>query len=75
MIEIEIKAGRDPRALADLIAQTQGDAFPDQRSMIGVAATMVRTHQAEEARKRPSAAEVETVNFATIDEDIDFSEV
>ena len=73
MIDIQIKAGRDAKALAELIASTQGEDVRDP----GVAqvATLVRTHQAEVEKSRPSVNELETVDFQKLDADTDWSDV
>jgi len=75
MIEIEIKAGRDPHALAELIAQTSGQTAPDPRTSIGAAAALVRSHQQDAERLRLAPEELDTVNFATIDDDLDWTDI
>lgn len=74
MIEIEVRGGQDPQALAELIASTlHGMPVPDP--------TMVETgklvrQQLEDAEtRRPSLHDMQTVNFETLDEDLDFSDV
>ena len=73
MIDIQIKAGRDPQALAQLIASTHGEEVRDP----GVAqiATLVRRHQADMELLRPTPNEVETVNFHKLDAENDWSDV
>ena len=73
MIDIQIKAGREPKALAELIASTQGEDVRDP----GVAqvASLVRTHQAEVEKARPSANDLETVDFKKLDPETDWSDV
>lgn len=74
MIEIEVRGGQDPQALAELIASTlHGTQVPDPS--IVETGKMVRAQQEEAEIKRPSVHDMQTVNFETLDEDIDFSEV
>jgi len=73
MIDIQIKAGRDPKALAELIASTQGDEVPDPA--MEQVATLVRSHQAEDQRKRPTWDQIPTVDFAKLDLENDWSDV
>lgn len=70
MIEIRVKSDRDPRVLADLIAQTHDT---DQE------ADKVRkdVHEARQelSRERPSRQEIETVNFQRLDSENDWTDV
>lgn len=69
MIDIQIKARRGPNALAQLIASTQGEDVRD--ASVSQVATLVRTHQAEDEKSRPSHQELETVDFKKLDLDVD----
>ena len=73
MIEIEIKAGRDPQMLAALIASTQG--APVVEPALRDAAMRLQHHQAVAEGQRPTRDRMETVNFATLDDDGDWSDV
>lgn len=74
MIEIEVRGGQDPQALAELIASTlHGTPVPDP-SMVETG-KLVRAQQEEAEIRRPSVHDMQTVNFETLDEDIDFSDV
>ena len=78
MIEIEVKGASDPQALAELIAATLHGHIPserDQTSPAVMTGQLVREQQEEAERKRPSRDEIETVNFSTIDDDADWSDV
>ena len=76
MIEIEVKGSRGPEALADLIASTlhghPGASPDDPMTEVG---KRVRAEQEAAEITRPSQQEMETVNFQTIDDDLDFSEL
>lgn len=75
MIEIEVK-GSDPEALAELIAATLNGHIPsDESSPAVLTGKLVREQQEEAERKRPSHDQIETVNFSTIDDDHDWSDV
>ena len=69
MIDIRVKSDRDPRVLADLIAQTHGTAEGDNIRKD------VQEAREELARERPSRQEIETVNFQRLDTDNDWSDV
>jgi len=69
MIDIQIKASRGDKALAQLIASTQGEDVRD--AGVAQVATLVRTHQAEVEKSRPSKHELETVDFKKLDLDSD----
>ncbi len=74
MIEIEVRGGQDPQALAELIASTlHGTQVAD--SSIVETGKMVRARQEDAESKRPSLHDMQTVNFETLDEDLDFSDV
>jgi hypothetical protein len=76
MIEIEVKGSRDPQALAELIASTlhgHPGASPD--SSTTEAGKRVRAEQEAAEVTRPSQQEMDTVNFQTIDDDLDWTEI
>lgn len=76
MIEIEVKSGQDPEALAELIAATlHGEVIADPQSTATMTGKLIREQQEEAERKRPSHDQIETVNFETIDDDLDWSEI
>ena len=74
MIDVQISGG-DPH-LAELIASTLfGHPVPDPSSSAAQAGKFVREAQEEVEVRRLSRQEIETVNFALIDADQDWSEV
>ena len=74
MIEIEVRGGQDPQALAELIASTlHGMPVSDPRMV--ETGKMVRAQQEEAETKRPSLHDMQTVNFETIDEDTDWTDI
>jgi hypothetical protein len=76
MIDIQIKDDSDPQVLAELIASTlHGHVAPDPESDVATVGKLVREHQEEDERRRPSRTEIATVNFALIDDETDFSDV
>lgn len=76
MIEIEVKGGDDPKALAELIAATlHGHATSDPASSAVTTGKLVRAQQEQAERQRPSRDQLETVNFTTIEDDLDWSEL
>lgn len=76
MIDIQIKDDGDPEVLAELIASTlHGHVTPDPHSDVATVGKLVREHQEADERRRPSRTEIETVNFALIDDETDFSDV
>jgi hypothetical protein len=76
MIEIEVKGGDDPQALAELIAATlHGQVIADPMSPATTTGKLIREQQEEAERKRPSHDQIETVNFETIDDDLDWSDL
>lgn len=73
MIEIEVMSPA-PEALAELIAATlHGQPTEDP----GVATTgkLVRDQQERAELARPSVHDMDTVNFQTVDDEVDFSDV
>ena len=76
MIQIEIKSDGEPQVLADLIASTlHGHVIPDPESDLAQVGKLVRQQQDEAEEKRPSREEIETVDFALIDPELDWSDV
>jgi hypothetical protein len=76
MIEIEVKGGDDPQALAELIAATlHGQVIADPQSPATTTGKLIREQQEAAERKRPSHDQIETVNFETIDDDLDWSDL
>ena len=74
MIEIEVKGEEEPKALAELIASTlHGEPVADASVM--QTGKLVREVQEQDETRRPSVHELETVNFQTIDDDLDWSDV
>jgi hypothetical protein len=72
MIDIQIKQGGDP-ALAQMIASTHGEDVRDPA--VEQVATLLREHQEEDVRSRPSHHELQTVDFDKLDPDNDWSDV
>ncbi len=79
MIDIQIKGGTEGAnapALAELIASAlHGDQSVDPQSSLAQAGMMVRERQELAESERPSRNRLETVNFTTIDEDNDWTDV
>jgi hypothetical protein len=76
MIEIEVKGDSDPQALAELIAATlHGHVLSDTQSPAVITGKLIREQQEEAERRRPSRNQIETVNFTTIDDDLDWTDV
>ncbi len=76
MIEIEVLGSRDPQALAELIASTlHGHPIPDPRSSTAETGKRIRQEQELVEWARPSHQQMETVNFTTIDDDQDWTEI
>lgn len=75
MIEIEVKGG-DPQALAELIAATLHGHIPaDAQSPVVTTGQLIREQQEAAERRRPSRDQIETVNFTTIEDDLDWSDL
>ena len=76
MIDIHVQSDGDPQVLAELIASTlHGHIAPDPGSNLAAIGKLVRQHQERAELKRPSRQQIETVNFALIDDEVDFSDV
>jgi len=74
MIEIEIKTDKDPRALAELI-DSAVNGQPGDSASVTEAGKQVRDVQERQEMARGSWTELETVNFATLDAENDWSDV
>jgi hypothetical protein len=74
MIEIEIKTDKDPRALAELI-DSAVNGQPGESVSVTEVGKQVREVQERQELARGSWTELETVNFATLDADNDWSDV
>ncbi len=76
MIDIHVQSDGDPQVLADLIAATlHGVIAPETASSLAAVGKLVREHQEQAEQARPTRAQLETVNFALIDEEDDWSDV
>jgi hypothetical protein len=74
MIDVQIHGG-DPH-LAELIASTlHGHPVADPSSSAAQVGKLVREQQEESEVRRPSREEIQTVNFALIDDEADWTEV
>lgn len=75
MIEIEVKGG-SPHALAELIAATlHGHVLAETESSAATTGKLVREQQEAAERRRPSRNQLDTVDFARIDPDLDWSDL
>ena len=76
MIDIQIESGGDPQVLAELIESTlYGVPVDDPQSELTTVGKLVREQQEAAEQKRPSREQIETVNFALIDDDDDWTDV
>lgn len=76
MTDIQVSCGRDPQDLANVIAATLHGLIPTNPDDEAVTAgRMVRAVQERAERQRSSWHEMPTVNFETLDEDLDWSDV
>jgi hypothetical protein len=76
MIDIHVNSDGDPQVLAELIASTlHGHIVPDPQSSLAAVGKRVREEQERMEQTRPSREQIETVNFALIDDETDFSDV
>ncbi|MBA3452878.1 MAG: hypothetical protein H0T42_07295 [Deltaproteobacteria bacterium] len=75
MIEIEVRGGgQEPQALAELIASTLHGTQVSDASVVETG-KLVRAQQEDAEIKRPSLHDMQTINFETIDEDCDWTDV
>lgn len=76
MIDIRITDGGDPQVLADLIASTlHGHVAPDPSSELATIGKRVREELERAEQERPSRQQIETVNFAKLDDESDWSDI
>jgi hypothetical protein len=74
VIDIQIDGGASH--LAELIGATlHGHPVADGRSGVAQMGKLVRQQQEEVESKRPSREQIETVNFALIDDETDWSDL
>ena len=75
MIDVKIEQSTDTE-LAELISSTLHGHIPtDPGSSAAQVGQLVREQQEQDERDRPSRQELETVNFATLDPENDWSDV
>ena len=74
MIEIEIKTERDPRALAELI-DSAVNGQPGESASVTEIGKQVREVQERQELARGSWTDLDTVNFATLDPENDWSDL
>ena len=74
MIEIEIKTERDPRALAELI-DSAVNGQPAESASVTEIGKQVREVQERQELARGSWTDLDTVNFATLDPENDWSDL
>ena len=74
MIEIEIKADEEPRALAELIASAV-HGQPADDAGVTLAGKQIREEQEQAELARGSWTDMSTVDFAKLDEENDWSDV
>ncbi len=73
---IELKTAHNPRELAELIASSlPNQAPPNPGSTTDRIGKLVKQAKEQEQLDRPRWDELDTVNFQTLDEDNDWSEV
>jgi hypothetical protein len=76
MIDIHVTGDGEPQVLADLIASTlYGHIVPDPQSDLAAVGKLVREEQERTEEKRLSRQQIETVDFAKIDDELDWSDV
>ena len=71
MIHVQVTSDQAPKALADLIASTQGEESLDPK--LAIEASLIRDHQLQAERERPSRGEIDTVDFTKLDADNDWT--
>jgi hypothetical protein len=74
MIEIEVHGDQPPETLADLIASTL-HGVPVRDASVVETGKLVRQQREQDEDRRPSHHDMQTVNFQTIDDDLDWSDV
>jgi hypothetical protein len=76
MVDIHVSCGRDPHALAELIAATLHGLIPEDPTSPAVRlGRAVRAKLETIERMRSSRHDVETLNFARLDPDDDWTQV
>jgi hypothetical protein len=76
MIDIRIKAGGDPQVLAELISTTvYGVPAAEADAELNTVGKLVREQQEQDEQRRPSREQIETVDFAKIDDELDWSDL
>ena len=74
MIDIRIESDGDPQVLAELIDSTMY-GVSDPQSDLETVGRLVREQQEQQEQRRPSRQQIETVNFAKIDDELDWSDL
>jgi len=76
MIDIHVDSEGEPQVLAELIASTlHGHIAPDPQSTLAAVGKLVRVQQELAELARPTRQQLETVNFAKIDDETDWTDV
>ena len=76
MIDIHVDSEGEPQVLAELIASTlHGHIAPDPQSLLAAVGKLVRVQQELAELARPTRQQLETVNFAKIDDETDWTDV
>ena len=73
MTHVQVTSDQAPQALADLIASTLGEETLDPK--LAIEASMIRDHQRQAERDRPSLQEIDTVDFTKLDADNDWTDL
>ena len=73
MIHVQVTSDQPTKALADLIASTQGEDSLDPK--LAIEASLIRDHQKQAEQDRPSQHEIDTVDFTKLDADNDWSDL
>ena len=73
MIHVQVTSDQPTKALADLIASTQGEDTLDPK--LAIEASLIRDHQLQAMRDRPSRQEIDTVDFMKLDADNDWTDL
>lgn len=73
MIDVQIAGG--DQGLAELISSTLHGQAPEASSSVAAAGKFVRDQQEELETRRPSREEIQTINFALIEDELDWTDV
>ncbi len=73
MLQVQVKSSNAPRVLAELIRSTQNEA--EASPEVATEARLVREHQAQAAQARPRWQTLDTMDFAKLDAENDWTEV